>query len=141
MREILYKAKRVLNGDWVEGLIFYSSGTGEWKITYSNNWQPSYSNPDEGESTVYVNIDPNTICQFTGIYDINKTKIFENDIINGKRPYGNTWVVTWDEKRCGFYLMGKNDEDFCAYDKGYKLNSGRNEVIGNILDEVKNGDK
>lgn len=135
MREILYKAKRIDNGQWIEGLPFYSCETGCWSLTMTNGWIPSYNNPDEGESTIYVGIDINTICQFIGIYDKNKNKIFENDIINGKRPYGNTWIVTWDEKRCSFYLKGYSKTDFCAYDKGYKLNSGKNEIIGNIFDK------
>ena len=75
-----------------------------------------------------------SIGQFTGVYDKNGTKIFDGDIIKGKRPYGEFWIVKWDKKRCGFFLSGLRKCDFAAYDKGYKINSGRNEVIGNIHD-------
>lgn len=124
MREILYKAKRTNDGEWIEGH-FYSR---EWENTYWIRVVKDFHFID-------YQINPETISEFTGIYDIDKVKIFENDIIEGKRPYGNTWVVTWDEKRCAFYLKGFNESDFCAYDKGYKLNSGKNEVIGNIFDK------
>ena len=77
---------------------------------------------------------PESIGQFTGVCDKNGTKIFEGDIIKGKRPYGEFWIVKWDKKRCGFFLSGLRKCDFAAYDKGYKINSGRNEVIGNIHD-------
>jgi len=81
-REILFRGKRVDNGEWIEGLLFYSHGLGEFKITCSNGWIPSYNNPDEGESTEYHNIKHETIGQFTGLTDKNEVKIFEGDIIN-----------------------------------------------------------
>lgn len=74
MREILFKAKREDNSKWVEGnyvkkydlsgkrhLILYVDNYVRWKC---------------------VGIDPKTLCQFTGLYDKNDKRIWENDIVN-----------------------------------------------------------
>lgn len=75
MREILFKAKRVDNGEWVEGYYLrdqYHIG-GKDIIFYRK---------DSDRFTVYTNIiDIETICQFTGLTDKNGKKIWENDVL------------------------------------------------------------
>lgn len=75
MREILFKAKRVDNGEWVEGYYLrdqYHIG-GKDIIFYRK---------DSDRFTVYTNIiDIETLCQFTGLCDKNGKRIWENDIL------------------------------------------------------------
>lgn len=75
MREILFKAKRINNGEWVEGYYLrdqYHIG-GKDIIFYRK---------DSDRFTVYTNIiDPETLCQFAGRCDKNGNKIWKNDIL------------------------------------------------------------
>jgi uncharacterized phage protein (TIGR01671 family) len=75
MREILFKAKRIDNGEWVEGYYLrdqYHIG-GKDIIFYRK---------DSDRFTVYTNIiDIETLCQFTGLCDKNGKRIWENDIL------------------------------------------------------------
>lgn len=75
MREILFKAKRKDNSEWVEGYylrdLYHVSGKDIIFYRKDSDW-----------FTVYTNIvDPETLCQFTGLCDKNGKKIWENDIL------------------------------------------------------------
>ena len=119
MREILFRGKKQ-NGEWLHGdLVHY----GDKILIFSENAQNS---PD------YYEVDPETVGQFTGLTDKNGVKIFEGDIVKANFPYAKTGFVEFDKKRCSFYV--KPTDGFAAYDKGYKMNANKLEVIGNIIE-------
>lgn len=125
MREIKFRG--LSKNGWEYGLPYFAHGTGEWKITRGNGWQPSYSNPDEGESTEWINVDANTICQFTGLKDIDGKEIYEGDVVSMHQFLfdGNevekiiSGVIGWDEYGLTLEQV-RNEfvEEYTGYDAG-----------------------
>lgn len=78
--EILFKAKRLDNGEWVEGLLC--------KGLFSK-----FAIEEIGESRRY-DVDPETVCQFTDLADSDDKKVFEGDILEfEERNEGYKWTA------------------------------------------------
>ena len=148
MREILFRGKRVDNGEWVEGqtivvihqddndLIFMPQHGEDVKA------DPMEDN-DRALTSIYGNyyqILPQTVEQYTGLTDKNGKKIFEGDVLNVHDQIPMFDGYDTDEivyngkvmyiKNQGMYVCeGNNDGNaLCA------LNLDKCEVIGNIHD-------
>ena len=88
-------------------------------------------------------IQPETICEFTGKYDMDNTLIFEQDIVeySNARVSKEKGVVVWGKKRAGFIIkynaeLGFHKEEIIK--KSYAI-PDRNEVrvIGTTIDNLK----
>lgn len=78
MREILFRGKRIDNGEWVEGDFLAPVFEGiPWILPRG-----------EGEE---VKVDPSTVGQYTGLCDKNGKKAFSHDIT--KDFWGRVWVI------------------------------------------------
>ena len=143
MREILFKGKKKDNGEWIEGYLLDGGMPGEKRIFIGKlvigKWTVMADEFDE--------VDPDTICQFTGLTDKNGKKIWESDIISYQRDNDDCPFPNKDtKKRFGkvFYQgfrstfaigMGKNGSKSIYVDLWkYVQNGNRVEVIGNQFD-------
>lgn len=124
MREILFRGKRLGNGEWVEGYYVYddSGQTKEEPIAYIY-----YLNKHTcGWDLIPFEVDPSTVGQYTGLL-ANGKRIFEGDIIRWLPAFEEkTDVVFFDE--AGF-VAGKYFLQSALYYGDFD-----GEVIGNIYD-------
>jgi uncharacterized phage protein (TIGR01671 family) len=125
MREILFKAKRIDNGEWVDG-----------------NYVKKYDPSGKRHLILYVDnyvrwrcmeIDSKTLCQFTGICDKNGKRVWESDVVwlvyNGEE---HIYQIVWDNSELDF--KATNGEENYGSNFEYLLCCDEIEVIGNIFD-------
>lgn len=117
IREYLYKAKRIDNGEWVEGLPSYDA-TG--RVSEIEIY-------DKNDGAEFYAIDPSTTCEYTGLQDKNGKRIFEGDIYHlGDKNI--LYVVVWHDTS----LIGKQVRT-SSY-AGLSCWQDRIEIIGNVFD-------
>ena len=117
MREILFRGKRLDNGEWVEGgVLCYAEYTAICVYSDYNNWHE------------FIEVVPKTVCQFTGLTDKNGVKIFEGDVVDILTENEEIGVVKYED---GGFLVSA--DGFCV-DFHSNINGTDLEVIGNIFD-------
>lgn len=125
-REILFRAKRKDNSEWVEGnLIINERNENQKYIGYIFDERNGVI-----EDFDIVEVVPDTLCQYTGLKDKNGRRIWENDILKLPDEDGY-FVCEWEEDTARFILNGDGlTVDFDNY-WSYQV-----EVVGNIFDNA-----
>ena len=134
MRVILFKAKRKDNGEWVEGC--YVICRKHHYILPTINVIIGY---DEREDE-YIEIDPDTLCQYTGQrYKCGK-KVSENDIVTisaysyDEPESDTTGVVVYSKGKACWCLKDLNSDEIIPMYECYGSYITQISYIGNTFD-------
>ena len=127
MREILFRAKRIDNGEWVKGYF--------WRGVDHIYMIPShvgigYDDKIKHMSAYAVEVEPETICQYTGLTDKNGNRIWENDIVEDKR-FNKFYKIVFRVRDGGWYVENINSG---ALFRIIERTSCQYERCGNIFD-------
>ena len=129
IENIKFKAKRLDNREWCEGY-FYEENANTYII--ENRQKESMLNRN-----VTHQVDPSTVCQFTGAKDCDGTSIYEHDLLRSEKT-DSTYEVVWNQGNSSFSLI--NTEVPVLYPTntmGRMLHNRRLKVVGNKFDKEK----
>mgnify|MGYP003290546694 CR=1 FL=1 len=138
MREILFRAKRLKDKIWVEGsLLVLDADSGYYFITQPYKSASTLPVKDLIYNHTHL-VDPETVCQFTGMIDKNGAKVFEGDIIRiitfgfDKELFVTNVKFGARSGVQGFYLANGRSMFYFGQTDLSRMDDG--EVIGNIFD-------
>lgn len=123
IENIKFKAKRLDNGEWVEGDLVHS-------ITPIFICSPNSVFPD---IPVVHRVDPSTACMFTGLKDCEGKELFEHDLIHFV-GFTHTAEVIWSEGNYAFMVVSENKHSYWLHNV---IKVCRIERIGNKFDKKK----
>ena len=127
MRDILFRGKRVDNGEWIQGDIVQFPVHGVVRIVEQ---EPSYKDAE---------VDSDTVGQYTGLTDKNGRKIFEGDILKiyPDCDYCEDYSISTVYSYNGVLCVDYRGDDFDSTALGFinDVNDDADfEIIGNIYD-------
>lgn len=147
MGEILFRGKRVDNGEWVYGDLIRNDNEHFPMVLIGQvvMSRDKYTDKPSFDGYELYEVIPETVGQYTRLVDKNGTKIFDGDVVHYVyEPLGdNFWnanqncIIEW--KGTGFYLNGIMGTNLYACVSGWlvsiPIGDGELfEVIGNIHD-------
>lgn len=147
MREILFRGKRIDNAEWVDGYLYEHEPAlvgivSENDVPEPSKWfiaRTGFADWNMPRPVEFVEVDPATVGQYTGLKDKAGKMIFEGDIVDASNEWWNSAgpaghdspviLVEWKNGLCGFEPFANYDCDCGVY-----INAKNCEVLGNIHD-------
>ena len=139
MREILFRAKRIDDSEWVEGY-YAMMGKGNLirhYIVQNCALTGLFEDPEDNMYFNDVEIDPETLCQYTGKTDETGKKIYDKDIVgfidltsteSGYSEHSCVGEVVWGKEECCFHVTNRlSAESWEVLDEC--------KVVGNVFDD------
>lgn len=124
---INFKAKELGTGKWKEGFLQRDM---EYNlcILIANK---------EDHSWYWTQINPDTICQFTGARDCDGFPIYEHDLLRCEKT-GSIFEVVWDQGNTSFSLVyAEYPVLYSRNTMGRMLHNRQLKIVGNKLDKKK----
>lgn len=136
----LSRAKRIDNGEWVQGNLIWSSDA---EVGYeaiiiptndSNMYTKGVSRGDLGFEN-WHRVNETTICQCTGLKDKNGKLIWENDVCDRKEQYPEIVKYCNGDWTLDYSYASHKESGVCYCNLGFYAEERKCvEVIGNIFD-------
>lgn len=137
MREVLSRAKRVEDNQWVEGnyvkyqkrMVCPIGDSLKDEDVEHFMFFESFADWNMPRELMYTKIKPETLGQYTGKLDVEGKRIFEGDMLE-LYPYSERWIVYWDEKELMYKIYSREGGDM-------PLSAIKNPtVVGNLWDKM-----
>ena len=140
MREIKFRGKRVDNGEWVFGSFVPVALEGSNGDLISCGFIRRHNRGIGKMETIEV--DRETVGQFTGLHDKNGKEIYEGDVLrfNGEYPMNlDSWMGRRFWEKTGYVYYDDKESRFTCTEMGNQVSTSywiacSKEVIGNIYE-------